>query len=101
MIYFILGIFIGLIVGVNLEFLRNIATSTYFGKKKKENKKVNFFSMAEIKIKLFLCRIYEEKKIHLLIFFYSFLIAAVVILLSFIEFRAPSGYNYLNRFLFL
>ncbi|MFA5480563.1 MAG: hypothetical protein WC002_07385 [Candidatus Muiribacteriota bacterium] len=103
MINFIFGLIFGLILGMNMEFLRNIAVTAYFrkGDYVKKKNKVNFLAMWEIRFKLFLCRLYEEKKIHLIILFYSLIIAVIVVLLGYVEFNTGNSYNYFDKMQFL
>ncbi|MCK9224583.1 MAG: hypothetical protein M0R46_11850 [Candidatus Muirbacterium halophilum] len=77
MYLFFAGLILGIIIGTNIEFLRNISTLKYFNKEKNKNV-LGKFSLFEIKIKLFVLKLYEEKKIHFIVIFYCLLVSLVV-----------------------
>ena len=97
MLFFIAGLILGIIIGTNIEFLRNISTLRYFNKGKETNIPGKF-SLFEIKIKLFVLKLYEEKKIHFIVIFYCLLVSGIIFSFTAVT-HSNSNTGYFERLL--
>lgn len=100
MLYFVIGLLLGIIIGSNIEFLRNIGTLKYFNRSNKKSNSLGSFALFEIRFKLFILKLYEEKKIHFIIIFYSFLVAGIIFMfIAFSSDNIASENSYFERLL--
>ncbi|PLX16142.1 MAG: hypothetical protein C0601_10990 [Candidatus Muiribacterium halophilum] len=102
MLEFFVGIALGIAIGIYFEYSKSIKSINCNipeekTQKLKKGQSCSTLGLCEIKLRLLILKLHEQKKTHLLVFFWSIVISFVVIGFIFLNDSFTAGGGYMDK----